>query len=188
MAKNSRKCLKICCGVTALIIIIFIIVAVVLFLTILKPKQPKISTESVTLQQIRFFPFPFFLNVSLGIVVRVDNRNYGSFKYQNSTAYISYRGTVVAEAPIENDTIPARKKHDISTTMVINGEKLASNPSLAVDVLSGRLNFTSATTLHGKATVLKLLKVKATSYSTCDISLVLLAQNITTVCDTKVKY
>lgn len=188
MANKSRKGLKICCGLTALIIIILLVVAIVLFLTILKPKQPKIATQSVTLEDIKFFPVPFFLNVSLGIVVRVDNPNYGSFKYHNSTAYVTYRGTVVAEGPIEQNTIPARGKLDIRTTVIVVGEKMVSNPLIWIDVFSGTLNFTSSTTLHGKATVLKFLKIKATSYCTCDISLVLLPQNVTAVCSSKVKY
>ena len=58
-------------------------------------------------------------NVSLGLVVTVDNPNYGGFKYKNNTVYINYRGNLVAEAPIENDLIPARAKHNISTTVII---------------------------------------------------------------------
>lgn len=186
MAK-SRRGLKICCGVTALIIIILLVVAIILFFTVFKPKQPDISIQSVTLQTIRFFPLPFFLNVTLGITVLVDNPNYGSFKYKDSTTYVTYHGTDIAEAPIEHDTIPARGTHDISTDVVIEGEKLIFSPSFPNDSLAGVFNFTTTTTLHGKATALKILKMKVKSINTCNISLVPLSQNVTTVCISKIK-
>ncbi|KAK2968135.1 hypothetical protein RJ640_001157 [Escallonia rubra] len=163
-------------------------VATVLFLTILKPKQPRITTPAVYLEYIKWEPFPFHLNVTLGIIVTIDNRNYGSYKYENSTAYLSYHGNVTGEAPIGEDTIPARGKHNISTNVVIQGEKIVENPNFVIDFATGSLNLTSSTTLHGKATVLKLFKTKATSHCTCNISVLVEAQNVTSVCSSKVKF
>ncbi|KAA8520025.1 hypothetical protein F0562_014301 [Nyssa sinensis] len=163
------------------------LVAVVLFFTILKPKNPKVITQAVTLESIRW-GIPLQLNVSLGVEVTVDNPNYGSFKYENSTVYISYRGSIVAEAPITEDTIPAHRKHDVGTTVEIMADKLIPDAHFREDFAAGCLNFTSSTTLHGKATVLKLFKIKATTYSICDVSLFLIAQNATSVCRTKIKY
>lgn len=187
MAK-SRRGLKICCGVTALIIVILVVVAIILFFTVFKPKQPDITLRSVTLQNLKFFPFPFLLNVSLAITVRVDNPNYGSFKYKDSTTYVTYHGTDIAEGPIESDTIPARGKHDISTIVEIEGDKMVLNPSFGGDFAAGIYNFTASTTLHGKATALKILKIKVKSINTCDISLVPLTANVTAVCTSKLKY
>ncbi|KAM7506228.1 hypothetical protein LguiB_005132 [Lonicera macranthoides] len=189
MGKGSKvpKCLKICCGITALIIIIILVVSIALYFTILKPKEPKITTQSVFLEDIKLVPLPFHLNVTLGLVVTINNRNYGSFRYKNSTAYVTYRGTLAAEAPIKEDTIPARGKLDVGTTVVIEGEKLVLNPTFWTDYFSGCLNFTSSTTLHGKATMLKFLKIKATTFSTCDISVFVLAMNATSVCSSSVK-
>ncbi|WOH11745.1 hypothetical protein DCAR_0831236 [Daucus carota subsp. sativus] len=187
MAK-SRRGLKICCGVTALIIIILIVVAIILFFTVFKPKQPEVSLRSVNLQNIKFFPLPFLLNVTLGITVLVDNPNYGSFKYKDSTTYVTYHGTEIAEAPIQHDMVPARGTHDISTIVVVEGEKMILNPSFPADSKAGVFNFTTSTTLHGKATALKILKIKVKSVNTCDISLVPLTQNVTAVCTSKIKY
>lgn len=112
---RSRKGLKICCGVTAILLITFIVVTVILYFTILKPKNPEITSQPVVLEHFELMVLPALkLNVSLGIVVTVNNRNYGGFEYQNSTAYVTYRGDVVAEAPIQADTIPARREHNIS--------------------------------------------------------------------------
>ncbi|CAI9787880.1 unnamed protein product [Fraxinus pennsylvanica] len=180
--------LKICLIATAILIATLAVVVLVLSLTILKPKQPKINTKSVTLNYIKWIPFPFHLNVTLGIVVSVDNPNYGSFQFDNSTAYISYRGTAAADAPIEHDTIPARGSHDITMTVVVIVDSLTSNPSFWVDFTTGCLNFTSSATLHGKATVFKILKKKVTTYTTCDLSVYIQEQNVASVCKSNVKY
>ena len=88
---RCSKGLKICCGVTALLLIILIVVLVVLFFTIFKPKDPDIVLQSVKLDGFKLEVFPTLkLNVSLGIVVTVENPNHGSFTYQNSTASFFY--------------------------------------------------------------------------------------------------
>ncbi|XP_052181946.1 uncharacterized protein LOC127794739 [Diospyros lotus] len=185
--KKPRRALKICCSVSAILLIAFLVAAVVLFLTILKPKQPRIVTNEVTLEYIKWVPL-FDVNVTLGVKVTIDNRNYASYKYENSSARVSYRGNFVAEAPIQADKIPARGKHEVATTVKVIGENLISNPYFGPDLVSGCLNFTSSTTLHGEARVLKLLKVKATTTTTCDISIYVVAQNASSSCRSKVKY
>ncbi|GMP75385.1 hypothetical protein CsSME_00032500 [Camellia sinensis var. sinensis] len=118
----------------------------------------------------------------------VENPNHGSFKFQNSTAYATYRGVEAASAPIEADTIPARANHDISTTVLVVADKLVSNPDFGADLASGCINFTTSVTLHGKVTALKFLKTKATVYGSCDVSLYYLAENLTSVCWSSIKY
>ncbi|XP_027108724.2 uncharacterized protein [Coffea arabica] len=181
--------LKICCGITTVLLITVIVVGLVLFLTVLKPRKPKITTQSVTLDSIKWVVIPVFhLNITLGIVVTVDNPNYGSFKYDNSTVFVTYRGIPAAQAPIQQDTIPARAKHDVGTTVVVVVDNFSSNPYFLVDLTSGSLNFSSTTSLHGKATVLKILKIKTTTFTTCDISVNVQAQNASSVCHSEAKY
>lgn len=108
--------------------------------------------------------------------------------YDNTTAYITYRGTPAAEAPIEEGTIPARGECDISTDVLVIVDKLVSNADFPADYAMGCLNFTSSATFHGKAKVLNFLKIKATTYSTCDISVYVQFQNASSVCSSKVKY
>ncbi|XP_021295156.1 uncharacterized protein LOC110424790 [Herrania umbratica] len=179
---------KICCGVTAILFIIVAVVFVILTFTLFKPKDPKITPQSVTLESIDLVVFPVIKgNVSLGLVVTVDNPNYGGFKYMNSTAYVNYRGNLVAEAPIESDSIPARAKHNISTTVIVFADKLATDPNFPTDFLSGVLNFTSSTILHGKVRVLNLLKLKASSSSGCNISILVQTESVDSVCKSKIR-
>lgn len=180
---------KICCGITSIVVTLIIITALVLFLTVFRLKKPKLSTKSVTLDSVKLVLFPFHLNVTIGLVVTINNRNYGSFMYGNSTAYVNYRGMPAAEAPIKADTIPARAIHDIATELLIIVDDLTTNTYFSADYnTAGCLNFTSTTCLHGKATVFKYFKIKLTTYTTCDISLFVKTQNVSSVCNSKVDY
>ncbi|XP_059294855.1 uncharacterized protein LOC132047896 [Lycium ferocissimum] len=186
---RTKKALKIGCGITAILLIILLVVGIILYFTILKPKDPKVTTQSVTLESIRFELFPaFHLNLTIGLILTIHNRNYGSFKYKSSRAYVTYHGDPAAEAPIQADTIPARADHDLKTTVLIDSDGFSKNPAFSGDVASGCWNFTSLTTLHGKVTVWKVLKLKATTVSTCDISVFTKFQNASSVCKSKIKF
>lgn len=100
---------------------------------------------------------------------------------------MTYRGDPAAEALIEADTIPARADHDLNTTVLIDSDGFSKNPNFLGDLLSGCLNFTSSTALHGKVTVWKILKLKARTVSTCDISVFTKFQNASSVCKSKIK-
>ncbi|CAK7351041.1 unnamed protein product [Dovyalis caffra] len=145
MAGSKRSCsgLKICFLATFVLLITISVVLVILYFAVFKPKEPKVTPQPLILENIRgvFFPAPL-LNITLGMEITVENQNYGNFKYQESAAYVSYRGNVVAEAPIEADTIPARGKHNISTTVTIFGDKLLSDDNFRREFLLGSiLNF-----------------------------------------------
>ncbi|KAH7545781.1 hypothetical protein FEM48_Zijuj01G0130200 [Ziziphus jujuba var. spinosa] len=184
---NSRRGLKICCGVTIIFFIMILVVLVVLFITIFKLKEPKIVTQPVSLQNLELQVLPVIrLNISLGILITVNNPNYGSFAYQETTSHVKYHGHVVAEAEIEEDTIPAHRKHNISTTAKIFADELISDENFLGDYFNGVLNFTASTTLHGKVHLLKFFKLKATSYSTCNISVFVQSKSIDSNCKSTV--
>ncbi|KAD3336694.1 hypothetical protein R6Q59_028214 [Mikania micrantha] len=188
MAK-SRRPMMICCVATAVILIIIIVTAITLYFTIFKPKQPEITTQSVTLESFSTNVFDVEdTNVTLGITITIKNPNYGGFKYENSTSYVTYHGDVVAMAPVTADTIPSRGQHNVGATVLVIGKSLISNPNFLKDLATNTLNFTSTTTLKGKAIVLKLFKKKATTYSSCDVSLYILEKNATSYCKSKVKF
>nr|XP_004511451.1 uncharacterized protein LOC101510765 [Cicer arietinum] len=184
---KCSKGLKICCGVTTVLLIVVLVILVVLFITDFKPKDPKITLQSVTIQKIHVNVLPIIdLNASLAIVVTVDNPNHGSFRYQNSTAYLNYRGNPLAEAPLNEDTIPARKAHNISTSLNVYVD-ITEVPELFKDYTSGIINFTSTTTLVGKVKILKFIKIKATSYSTCDLFVYVHDHIVNSTCSVKIK-
>ncbi|KAH6773799.1 COBRA-like protein 10 precursor [Perilla frutescens var. frutescens] len=165
-----------------------LVVSLSLWFTILKPRQPKLLTQQLSLKNVNLLLGPLQLNVTLGLLLTVENPNRASYKYDNTTAFITYRGSPAAEAPIQQDTIPSRGNHNITTDVLLHVDALVTNPSFLADFLAGCLNFTSSTTLHGKAKVLNFFKIKATTYSTCDISVYIFTQNSTSVCKSQFKY
>lgn len=187
MRETSHRGCKICCGVVTLLILILLVVLIALFMTILKPKQPKIQAQDAILQGIAFKPLPAFkLNVSLALVVTIKNPNYGSFEYKNGTATIYYHEEEVAAVQIEDGEIPARDTQDIRNSVIVIADKLILNNYFLFDFLTGCFNFTSSSTIHGKASLFKIMKTHATAVTDCNI-LVCLNNATDSSCHSKMK-
>ncbi|GKV16060.1 hypothetical protein SLEP1_g26765 [Rubroshorea leprosula] len=158
------KRLKICCAVSAIFLIIILVTLLVLFFTVFKSKEPIISPLPATLTYLEpeLPPPEITLNVSLAITATVDNRNYGVFKYENSTAYINYHKEVIAAAPILEGRISARSKQNITTTvdvLLATVNELSNPVNIWIDYNNGVFNLTSSTTMHGKVSPLNMIKI-----------------------------
>ncbi|KAH1218774.1 Late embryogenesis abundant protein [Glycine max] len=148
----ASRGLKICLAVSLLLLIIFTIAIVTLFMTIFKPKNPEITVHPVGLEDFQSSFSPnLTLNVTLGMIITIRNPNYGSFQYINSTSYVKFHDTVVAEVPIEAELVPARSQINVNTSADFMVAKLINDPNFLSDVLGGTLNFTSTIALPGKA-------------------------------------
>ena len=184
----ANRGLKICLAVSLLFLVIVTIMIVTLFMTIFKPKNPEITVHPVGLEDFQFSLSPnLTINVTLGMIITIRNPNYGSFQYINSTSYVKFHDTVVAEVPIEAELVPARSQINVNTSADFMVAKLINDPNFLSDVLGGTLNFTSTIALPGKARMLNIIKLKATSYSTCDISVNISSRNVDTNCKSKIK-
>ncbi|CAI9090301.1 OLC1v1025048C1 [Oldenlandia corymbosa var. corymbosa] len=186
--RRSRKALKICCGVSAIVITIILVVFITLAFTVFKPKNPLIIPQSARLQNVQFQMFPSLtLNATLGLNVTVQNKNYGGFQFDNTTTYVDYRGIGVAEVPLERGSVPARGELEIYSVANISADKLLLSPYFWDDFGSGGFNFTSTTNFQGKANFLKVFKLKAKVFATCHISVQILSQHIQVNCTSKLK-
>ncbi|MED6157076.1 hypothetical protein PIB30_020064 [Stylosanthes scabra] len=181
----ASKKLKICMAVSALFLIIVIAVIIALIFTVFKIKQPVVSVYPTGLRNLSFSNLS--LTVSIPTLITITNPNHGDFRYVNSTGYVNYDGNVVAEIPLVTNSVPARSKINISTTAEFNVSKFIEDQNFWVDVMSGTLNLTSNTVMPGKATILKFIKLKATTYSSCDISLHIISKHVESNCVTKIK-
>ncbi|KAI3765519.1 hypothetical protein L2E82_15555 [Cichorium intybus] len=187
--RRSRKCLKTCCGVTVALIVIFMIVSIVLYFTVFKPKDPRITAHPTKLENLQIQLFPnVSINATLVLILTIDNRNYGGFKFKNSTANVYYRGMLIAEVPVEHAEVPARGSLTMTTSANITGGEMATDPNFYNDIGSGHLNFTSTSTMHGKVTLLKIVGVKAKVDSLCDISIDILKLEVDPKCHSKVEF
>ncbi|CAN1165839.1 hypothetical protein LINPERPRIM_LOCUS33969 [Linum perenne] len=182
-----RPGLKLCLLITSVLILLLIIASTILFFVVLKPKQPKITTKSVSLACIEtsIFPRPF-LNLTLNLVVEVENPNYGSFRYDASNAYLTYRGELVGVSPIPAGYSKARSTDEIRSNVTLMAGKLLEDGDFYGDLLEGVLNFTSTSSLHGKASMFKILKTEITSNCTCEIAVHVSTQKTDSTCKTVV--
>ncbi|CAK7348961.1 unnamed protein product [Dovyalis caffra] len=175
---------KVCCGVTTIFIIVLVCIFTTLALTVFKPKKPTIIANPVGLENIQLNAT---LNVTLGMIISIDNPNYGSFKFTNSTAYVNYHGVNVGEVPIQADLIPAHAKVNITTSVDLMADRLIENPYFMQDLIAGRFDLASTSSMHGKVKVLKILKLDATALSTCDISISVSSLSIESTCKSEIK-
>lgn len=186
---RSRKCLKICCGTTVALLVIFIIVSIVLYFTVFKPKDPTIIAHPTKLENLQVQLLPnISINATLVLTLTIDNRNYGGFDFKDSIAYVYYRGMLIAEVPVEHSDVPARASFTMTTRANITGGQMATDPNFYNDIGTGHLNFTSTSVMHGKVSVLKIVKVGAKVDNFCEISVDILTQEVYPKCHSKVKF
>lgn len=126
-------------------------------------------------------------NVSLGMLITIENPNYENFEYPNATGYVKFLDTVVGQVPIVGELVPPRSQINVNTSANFMVAKLINDPNFLSDFLSGIVNFTSTASLPGKAHMLKIIKFKATVYSSCDISLNITSRNVDSKCISKIK-
>lgn len=184
----ASRGLKICLAMSLLFLIIVAIVIVALFFTIFRPKDPNIIVHPVGFENFN----PSLLtnvtaNVSLGMLITIENSNYENFEYPNATGYIKFHDTVVGQVPIVGELVPPRSQINVNTSANFMVSKLINDPNFLSDFLSGIVNFTSTASLPGKAHMLKIIKFKATVYSSCDISLNITSRNVDSKCISKIK-
>ncbi|KAK1419268.1 hypothetical protein QVD17_28432 [Tagetes erecta] len=186
---RSRKCLKICCGLTVAVIVIFIVVSLVLYFTVFKPKDPQIIAHPTNLENLQVQLFPnVSINATLVLTLTIDNRNYGGFKFKDSLAYVYYREMLIAEIPIGHSEVPARGNLTLTVYANITGGKMATDPNFYNDIGTGHLNFTSTSIMHGKVSVLKIIKVGAKVDSVCGIAVNILTLEVDPKCHSKVDF
>ncbi|KAF8016686.1 hypothetical protein BT93_H2033 [Corymbia citriodora subsp. variegata] len=185
----ARRGLKLCCFTSAVFWAILTVIIVTLSLTIFKPKQPQITAHPIGLENIQFnvSHTNVTLDITLSILVTIDNPNYGGFEYESTTGYVNYHGSTVAEVPIKHNKIPARAKVNITASTDLVADELMSNPSFWEDVALGCLNFTSTAILHGKVCMAKIFKFHATVYSTCYILFHIQSQAVDSKCHSRIK-
>ncbi|WVZ00531.1 hypothetical protein V8G54_026600 [Vigna mungo] len=184
----ANKGLKICLVLSFLFLIILTAVVVTLFLTIFKPKDPNITVRPVGLENFNLSLLTnLTANVSLGMVITMENPNYGSFEYPKATGYVNFDDSIVGEVPIEGELVPARDQIAVNTWANFMVEKLVTDTKFWTDVLTGSLNFTSTATLPGKVHMFKIFKLKATVYTTCDFSINITSRNLDNKCISRIK-
>ncbi|XP_050238490.1 late embryogenesis abundant protein At1g64065-like [Mercurialis annua] len=152
---RRRRCIK-CCGCITVTLLIQAIAIVTLIFTVFKVKDPTIRLNNVIITHMELvnntIPKPG-TNISLIADVSVKNPNVASFKYDNTTSTLYYRGIIVGEARGPPGHSKARRTMRMNATVDLVTDKLISNPNLASDAGSGLLTIDAFTKLPGRVKI-----------------------------------
>ncbi|XP_066340789.1 uncharacterized protein [Miscanthus floridulus] len=168
-----RRCLCICLLITLAFLAALAITLLVLFLTVLRVRDPTTRVVSTQLSgiapRLTFPAVSLQLNVTLLLVVSVHNPNPASFAYAaGGHTDITYRGAQVGSAEIDPGRIPSRGDGNVSLALTLQADRFASDlPQLISDVEGGAVQLEAATRIPGKVNILGLFKRRAVAYSDC---------------------
>uniref|UniRef100_A0A7N0RB38 Late embryogenesis abundant protein LEA-2 subgroup domain-containing protein n=1 Tax=Kalanchoe fedtschenkoi TaxID=63787 RepID=A0A7N0RB38_KALFE len=179
-SKRRRK--TICCSVAALILLTALL-ALILGLTVLKPRHPVTTVDSVSLDDYNLsfdlLTLRPLLNLTLNLHVSVSNPNKVDFKYsRGGSALLYYKGQLVGDAPIPPGRISAGGTETIHMKLTVFADRLISNSDLVMDLGAGEIVFRSVTKLSGKAQMMHIIQFSLTSETSCDLKVNLLSRSV----------
>ncbi|XP_010251950.1 PREDICTED: uncharacterized protein LOC104593682 [Nelumbo nucifera] len=177
---SRKKNIK-CFAYIAVFAVFQTIIILVFALTVLKIKAPSVKLSSVSVESISLpngASSPFRMTVTAQVAVK--NKNFGHFKFDNSTATLTYRSVTVGEAVIPEARAKARKTRRMNVTMEVSSESLSIDGStyLNSDIRTGNLTLNSYARLSGKVHLMKIMKKRKTAEMNCTITVNLEKQTV----------
>ncbi|KAF8412184.1 hypothetical protein HHK36_000143 [Tetracentron sinense] len=168
-----------CFAYVAAFVVFQTIIILVFALTVMRIKTPVLKLRSVTVQNLNVVPgtSPSF-RMTLIAQVTIKNKNFGHYKFDNSTATVSYGDVTVGEAQIAKGRAKARNTRKMNITMEVTSDQLSGNSNLSNDVSSGMLILNSYAKLSGKVQLMKIMKKRKTVEMNCTMRLNLTSQAI----------
>lgn len=168
---QNRKCYAyIIAGVVLQTIIILVFA-----LTVMRIKTPSVRLRSVTVQNLNYNASgSSFFSMTLNAEITVKNKNFGHFKFDHSTANITYgNGHIVGYGDIMEGRAKARKTKKMSVIIdvsTINTGVGSDRAKLSDELNSGNVTLTSLARLRGKVTLMKVMKKKKTAEMNCTMT------------------
>ncbi|XP_073146763.1 late embryogenesis abundant protein At1g64065 [Henckelia pumila] len=177
---NRRRCIK-CCGTITAVLLVQAVVIVVLMFTVFKVKDPAIRMNGVTIDRLELLngtttPRPGS-NITLTADVSVKNSNFASFKYQNTTTTLFYRGVVIGDAHGPPGKAKARRTMRMNVTVDVITDRILQHPNLSSDYSSGLLTIGSYTSVGGRVKMF-FIKKHVTVRMNCSMTVNVTSQAI----------
>ncbi|KAK3127057.1 hypothetical protein QOZ80_7AG0567680 [Eleusine coracana subsp. coracana] len=169
--RSRRRCL-ICAIATAAVLLLLAVTLVVLFLTVLRVRDP--STRLVSAQLVGLAPNltpPLQFNVTLLLTVAVHNPNPASFSFASGSAQLWYRGVLVGNADVEPGRVPSRGDGTMEMVMTVLSDSFTPDmmAQLIKDVEAGGVPLDADARIPGKVAVFGFIKLHAVAYSDCHV-------------------
>ncbi|XP_008788146.2 uncharacterized protein LOC103705995 [Phoenix dactylifera] len=172
--RRRRRCL-ILGGACLLLLVVLGVVALVLYLTLLKARDPTIKLVAARVEgvspRVTLPAFHIELNVTLELMVLVHNPNRAAFDHAEGDTALLYRGALVGDAVVEPGRIPPRGDAYVQLNLRVEADRLAAKLlSLVADVAAGEVAFDTSTRIPGRVTILAFIKRHAVASSECHVT------------------
>uniref|UniRef100_J3MLG5 Late embryogenesis abundant protein LEA-2 subgroup domain-containing protein n=1 Tax=Oryza brachyantha TaxID=4533 RepID=J3MLG5_ORYBR len=147
---GKRPALICCCALLAAAAVLAAVLVALCF-TVFRPRSPRVSATVVGTRVSSFALLPApALNLSFDVAVEAYNPNRAAFEYGEVVTVVRYHGDGVGRA--------------------VDAARVASSPYFPGEAIAGALPFETATTVAGRAVVLRVLRIRARSDVTCGVT------------------
>ncbi|KAA8516106.1 hypothetical protein F0562_019285 [Nyssa sinensis] len=145
------------------------IVILIFALTVMRIKTPAVRIRSVTVQNLNVQPSSYSMTLIAEVTVR--NKNFGHYKYDNSSVSISHGDAIVGNGEFLKGNAKAKKTRRVNVTMEVSSNGISDASRLSNEISSGTLMFNSQATLRGKVELMKVMKKRKTAQMNCTMAL-----------------
>lgn len=144
-------------------------------------KSPKVHISHITTQNLHYETAPLAsLNTTMVVEIQVYNKNFGHFKFQNSSATLLYRNITIGMANIYGGRVEGRERKRMNVSLQVRANKLLSNYNfnLSSDIDSGLVKLSSHAKLKGEVRLLNVIKRHRIAGMNCTMNLNLTSQEV----------
>ena len=147
------------------------IIILVFALTVMRIKTPSLRLRSVTVQNLEYNTTgtPLF-SMTLNAEIAVKNKNFGHFRFDNTTTNVTYGDVIVGHGDIIKGRANAKKTKRFNVTIDVSSNGVTDSAKLSNELNSGNLTLTSLASLRGKVTVMKIMKKGKTAKMNCTMT------------------
>ncbi|KAL7188992.1 hypothetical protein ACSBR1_038789 [Camellia fascicularis] len=177
---RSRKFIK-CCGCIAALVIILSVTLLVLIFTVLQVKEPEMKMNSVMIQgldRISQATLNHTTNLTVIVDVSVKNPNVASFKFTNTTTSIYYGGMVVGEGRNPPGIAKARRTLRMNVTIDVILEKVLGVERFSSDWSLRTLPMSSYTMVDGRVKIIGVFKKHVVVKMNCTMTVNITSRGI----------
>ncbi|KAG2547811.1 uncharacterized protein LOC120647787 [Panicum virgatum] len=167
---RRRRCCCVCLLVSLGAAALLGVTLLVLFLTVLRVRDP--TTRLVSSRVIGFAPGPDLqFNLTMLLTVGVHNPNRASFSYESGSAELWYRGVRVGVAGVDPGRIPSRGDGTMELEMTVLSSSFGAElAQLVRDMEAGAVPLDASARVPGKVGLLGgVLKLRVVAYSDCHV-------------------
>ncbi|KAJ3685681.1 hypothetical protein LUZ61_014845 [Rhynchospora tenuis] len=168
-AFSPRRCLLISISLLLFLTLLLLILG----LTVLRPRHATTIVNSVRISgleaTLKSPSLSLSLNLTLSLDITSHNPNHASFRYDEGSARMYYRGQLVGLAKIPPGEVEAEGSVNCIVDLTVMAGRLASDSAAYGDVIAGSMDFTTETEIPGRVTVLGVFKHHMVSYTSCEV-------------------